>query len=186
VTTSETRRLKDSKRHQQHDTPGSVAAGVMCIAQLLKMSAMTGKRRLGVSEVERVFVQCAVDLREILILDGIDVIDDPSGFRIRCHDLYGPLPDVAIEDTGDRYPVLDRIIREAATRVAMARIRKALADMLPGCQFLLPTSTGQGALVGIRSGGRTVLAEGPTFSEAYHELSHKVFGERTSPDNHDS
>jgi hypothetical protein len=33
VVTSKARRLKDSKRCHQHDTPGSVVAVVMCIAK---------------------------------------------------------------------------------------------------------------------------------------------------------
>jgi hypothetical protein len=37
--TSKTPRLKDSKKHQQHDTPGTVVAGVMCIAQFLEIRA---------------------------------------------------------------------------------------------------------------------------------------------------
>jgi len=53
------------------------------------------------------FVQVAIDLKEILVLDGIDQLSDPPGFRIRSHDRYGPLSDILIKDTGDRYPVLD-------------------------------------------------------------------------------
>lgn len=138
------------------------------------MSAGTGKRRLHVLEVEKALVQVAIDLKEILVLDGIDLLPDLPGFRIRCHDLHGPLPDTVIEDTGDRYPVLDHVIREAAKRVAMARIRREIAEIHPGCEFLLPTSTDKGALVGIRIGERTVLAEGPNYWDAYHELKQKA------------
>ena len=59
--------------------------------------------RLRVAEVEKAFVQVAIDVHEIIVLDGIGELEDPPGFRIRSHDLYGPLPDVLVEDTGDRY-----------------------------------------------------------------------------------
>ncbi len=131
-------------------------------------------RRLMVSEVEEAFVRVAVDLKEIIVLDGVEGIDSPPGFRIRSHDLYGLLPDVAIEDTGDRYPVLDRIIREAANLIAMARIRQELAESLPGCAFLLPTLAGQGVVVGVRSNRKTILAEGPSFRDAYQALLQKA------------
>jgi hypothetical protein len=130
-------------------------------------------------EVERAFMQVVIDLKEILVLDGIDVLDSPSGFRIRCHDLYGPLPDTVIEDTGDRYTVLDSVIREAAKRIAMARIRQELMGVLPGSEFLPPTSTDGGVLVGIRTKGKTILTEGPTFWDAYHELWRKAVGDET-------
>ncbi len=126
--------------------------------------------RLRLPEVERAFTQVVIDLKEILVLDGIDTLDTPPGFRIRCHDLYGPLPETVIVDSGDRYSSLDCVIREAAKRVAMARIRQELVGVLPMSEFLLPTSTGSGVLVGIRTKNKTLLTEGPTFSEAYDEL----------------
>ena len=94
--------------------------------------------KLRVPEVEKAFLQVAIDLKEILVLDGIDQLADPPGFRIRSHDLYGSLPDILIEDTGDRYPVLDKLEREAAKLTAMVRVRNDLAGMFPGCEFLLP------------------------------------------------
>lgn len=106
--------------------------------------------KLSVPEVEKTFVQVAIDLKEILVLDGIDILPDLPGFRIRSHDLYGPLPDILIHDTGDRYPVLDRIANEAAKLIAMVRVRNDLAGIFRGCKFLLPTSTGERALVGLR------------------------------------
>jgi hypothetical protein len=130
--------------------------------------------RLRNQEIEKAFVQVAIDLKEILVLDGIDQLPDPPGFRIRSHDLYGPLPDTLIHDTGDRYPVLDRIQNEAAKLIAMVRVRQELAGIFRGCAFLLPTSTGEGALVGLRSRGRTILAEDKSHWEAYHGLVKKA------------
>jgi hypothetical protein len=91
--------------------------------------------RLRVRELEKAFTRVAIDVKEILVLDGIDTLEDFPGFRIQCHDLYGPLPDAVIEDTGDRYPVLDRIISEAAKRIAMARLRQNICQDIPGLSF---------------------------------------------------
>jgi hypothetical protein len=131
---------------------------------------------LRLSEVEKAFVQVAIDLKEILVLDGIDQHIDPRGFRIRAHDIFGPLPDIIIKDTGDRYPVLERISNEAAKLIAIVRIRNDLAGIFPRCKFLLPTSTGNGALVGMRFGGRTILAEEKSYWEAYHRLMLEAVG----------
>jgi hypothetical protein len=59
-------------------------------------------QRLHVAVVEKAFVQVAIDLHAIIVLDGIDSLPS-GGFRIRSHDLSGPLPDVIVQDTGDRY-----------------------------------------------------------------------------------
>jgi len=48
--------------------------------------------RLRIPEVEKVFVQVAIDVKVILVLDGVDQLTHPPGFHIRSHDLYGPLP----------------------------------------------------------------------------------------------
>jgi hypothetical protein len=103
-----------------------------------------------------------MDWKEILVLDGIDKLEDPIGFRIRSHDLYGPLPDIVIEDTCDRYPVLGSITFETAKLIAIVRNRHDLRGIFRGCVFLLPTSTDKGSLVGIRFRGKTVLAEAPS------------------------
>ncbi len=96
-------------------------------------------------ELEKAFTQVAIDLHEILVLDS-----------------------------RDRYPVLDRIENEAAKLVAMVRVRKELAGMFRGCEFLLPTRTDEGALVGMRFRARTVLAEERSHWEAYHKLVRKA------------
>lgn len=45
--------------------------------------------------IERTFLQTLVDdLGEVVILDGIDELED--GYRIRSHDLRGPLPEIFI------------------------------------------------------------------------------------------
>jgi hypothetical protein len=125
---------------------------------------------LRVAEVEKTFMQVIFDLQVILVLDGIDQLPDLPGFCIRSHDLYGPLPDALIKDTGDRYPVLDAIVREAAKLIAMVRVRDDICGIFGKCSFLLPTSTRDGALVGMRWRGRTVLAEARSHWMAYHRL----------------
>jgi hypothetical protein len=126
--------------------------------------------RLRNPEIEKTFIQVTIDPKRILALDGIDQLDDLPGFRIRSHDLFGPLPEILIKDTGDRYPVLDTIVREAAKLWAIVRVRDDLAAIFPGCKFLLPTKTDEGSLVGLRFAGRTVFAEHRNCWEAYHKL----------------
>jgi hypothetical protein len=125
-------------------------------------------QRLRVTEIGKTFVQTVIDLKEILVPDGIDQPED--GFRIRSHDLYGPLPDILIKDTGDRYPVIEKIQRETAKLCAMVRVRDDLAAIFPGCDFLLPMQMETAAAVGLRFNGNTVLAEDRTNWEAYHKL----------------
>jgi len=87
-------------------------------------------------EIENVFVQITIDLHRILVLDGIDQIG--SGFRVRSHDLGGPLPKIQIKDTGDRYAVLDEIQREPAKLCATVRAGKDLAAVFPVVSFCCP------------------------------------------------
>src|SRR5262245_63414908 len=82
---------------------------------------------LRVHEVEKAFVQVAIDLHVIIVLDGIDQLESPRGFRIRSHDLHGPLPDIVVYDNGDRYRLLDQIGREAAKLYAISRNRERLS-----------------------------------------------------------
>ncbi|HYK91918.1 MAG TPA: hypothetical protein VE398_24340 [Acidobacteriota bacterium] len=132
-------------------------------------------RRTQIHQIEKAFAQLVTDLKESLVLDGIDAFDKRSGFRIRCHDLYGPLPDAIIEGTGEEYPVLDHVVREAAKLIAIARARREIADLFPaGAEFMLPTLVDNGALAGIRWESKIFLAEGGTHLEAYRELRLKV------------
>lgn len=89
--------------------------------------------KLRTPEIEKAFVQVTIDLKRILVLDGIDQREQPPGFRIRSHDLYGPLPEIIIEETRDRYQVLDDIQRETAKLCAMIRVRDDLVAMFPSC-----------------------------------------------------
>ncbi len=55
-----------------------------------------------------------------------------------------------------------------------AGVRGDLAGIFPGCEFLLPTRTDTGYVVGLRFGGRMVLAEDKTHWEAYHRLAEEA------------
>jgi hypothetical protein len=125
-------------------------------------------------EIEKTFVQVAIDLKEILVLDGIDQPSDPPGFCIRSHDLYGQLPEILVQDTGDRLAVLDTIQNETVKLIAIVKNRQDLAVIFSDCEFLLPTKTDEGYVVGIRFGGKTVLAEDKSHWEAYHKLLRKA------------
>ena len=131
-------------------------------------------QRLRAAEVGKAFIQVAIDLKEIIALDCIDELDAHAGFNILSHDHYGPLPDSIIKDTGDRYPVLDQMQREAAKLIAVVRVRKDLAEICLDCKFLLPTKTDKGVVVGLRFDEKTILAEGPTYWETYHRLMRKA------------
>src|SRR5437867_6606467 len=69
---------------------------------------------LSSSEIEKEFVLAAVHLKQIVVLDEIERVAEPPGFRIRSHDLHGPLPDVVVSDTGDRTAILEKVSTEAA------------------------------------------------------------------------
>jgi hypothetical protein len=132
--------------------------------------------RYRIPEIENSFVQVAMDLKEILVLDGMDLRPDPPGFRIRYNDLYGPLPNILVDDTGDRLAVLDKIQNEAAKLTAIVRIRQDLAGMFRGCKILLPTRTDEGYVVGLKFHGKTALAEEKSHWEEYHELVREAVG----------
>lgn len=126
------------------------------------------------SDIEKAFLKVVMDLKMILVLDGIYRSSDPPEFRIHSHDLYGPLPEILIRDTGDRYHVLDNLQGETAKLCAMVRVRDDIATIFPGCNFLLPTRTDEGSVVGIRFTGRSFLAEHMNCWEAYHKLQEEA------------
>ena len=47
-----------------------------------------------------------------MVLDGIERVAEPLGFRIGSHDLHESLPEVVVSDTGNRYRALSyRVLR---------------------------------------------------------------------------
>ncbi len=73
--------------------------------------------------IEKTFIEAVMDLKEVIVLDGIDILNNDSGFRVRAHDICGPLPEIVIEDSGDTFQDKDRLSREACKLVAIVRLR---------------------------------------------------------------
>ena len=69
--------------------------------------------------------------------------------------MHGPLESV-IKDTGDRYPALDAIEREAAKLIATVRVRNDLAEMSIGSEFLMPTRKHDASWLGLDPRGTRV------------------------------
>ncbi len=135
------------------------------------MLDLTAWFRLNRREVERQFALSAVDLKEIVTLDGIDVLPDESWLRIRSHDLYGPLPEIIFPvDPADRHTTFACLQREPVKLCTVARYRRELEDIFRGASFLPPTKRDTQCVVGIRWQTRAVLAEAPDFMDAYHTL----------------
>ncbi len=70
-------------------------------------------------KIEKEFVQVAIDLKDVIVCDGVDLLHDQQRYRIRSHDLYGPLPAIEIKDNGDRLKVVGDIRDEAAKLSAL-------------------------------------------------------------------
>jgi len=87
------------------------------------------------SEVEKVFVQTAVDLKAVIILDGIDPLTQYGGFRFRSHDMHGPLPDLFVNEAGDPLITLRNVRHATCKLAAIVHIRDEIARLLPGLQF---------------------------------------------------
>ena len=129
-----------------------------------------------VEEIVKAFSQAVVDLHCVIVIDGIDLVPSGNGYRIRSHDLHGPLPELIICEAETRMEVLDRVQNRACWLYAITSIRKDLKRYLPGCK-LLPGTTIEGkAVVGLKAGPLTFLEEGEDFLAAYHELYKRVIG----------
>lgn len=109
-------------------------------------------------------------------MDGIAILPDNSGFRVRSHDLLGPLPEIVVKDSGDTFQDKDRLGNQACKLVAVVRLRGEMVRLLPGSKLLPPTSMDGKAVVGLKAGPRSWLAEGEDFLAAYHELHKEVVG----------
>ncbi|MBP1609477.1 MAG: hypothetical protein H6Q04_1712 [Acidobacteria bacterium] len=129
---------------------------------------------LRVSQIEKIFIQTVFDLKQIVVLDGIDFHD--FGFCVRCHDLYGPLSVIRINDSGDTFAHRDRLENEICKLIAITRIRDRVRRWLPDGKFLLPTRLDSWVIVGYRVGSKTWMAEGADTVRAYHALDEQVFG----------
>ena len=122
-------------------------------------------------EFERQFSLPAVELKEVIALDAIDLLPEQSSIKIRSHDLHGPLPEILIQvDPADRLGTFDRVEREAVKLCTISRLRRDLVEAFSGAFFLPPTRLDGRCVAGLQWEGRTVLAVGSDFVEAYHRL----------------
>jgi hypothetical protein len=132
--------------------------------------------RLKAIQIQKVFVQAALDLRHIIVPDGIDFNPENTGFRIQCHDLHGPLPETVIQHSGDTLKDRDRIRIETCKLIAISGLRDHMRRWLRGGKFLLPTRLDGRAIVGFQVGTKTWIADGDNYVSAYHSLHEQVVG----------
>jgi hypothetical protein len=125
-------------------------------------------------QIEKVFTDCAIDWKQILVLDGIDI--QPNGFRIRSHDLYGQLPEITMKNSGDIFRDKNILGDEVCKLIAIVRLRDGMVRFLPGCKLLVPTSVDGKAIVGLQAKPLTWLGEGADFLAAYNDLRRQVVG----------
>ncbi len=124
--------------------------------------------------IEKVFTDCVLDLKEVVVLDGIDILSD--GFRIRSHDLHGPLPEIVIKDSGDPFMDKDRLANAACKLISIVGLRAEMIRIVPGARFLPPTTMDGKAIVGMMKRRETWMAEVRDFLAAYHRLRDKIVG----------
>ena len=125
---------------------------------------------LDAGEVEELFRAVSTALRIAIRLGQVKIAPDGNGCVIRSHDCYGRLPDVKIRFAQDKESTLDSICISIARLGMAVRFRRELATSLCGCRFFLPASKKKSTLVGIRTGGKTIIAKGPDPCQAYQEL----------------
>jgi hypothetical protein len=126
--------------------------------------------------IEKTFTDAVMDLKEVVVLDGIDILPDNSGCRVRSHDLHGQLPEIVVKDCGDTFLDKDQLGNQACKLVAIVRLRGQMTRWLAGGKFLPPTIVDNHATVGFKLGRKAWLAEGKDFLAAYHELHRQVVG----------
>ena len=127
-------------------------------------------RELSAGDVEKVFNSISTALQIAITLDTVKKAPDGNGFLIQSHDSYGRLPEVTITFLHDKESTLDWICISTARLGMAVRFRQELANSLCGCKFFLPPSKKRATLVGIRAGGKTIVAKGPDPCQAYQEL----------------
>ncbi len=125
---------------------------------------------LSAADVEKIFKAISTALRIGITLDKVKKSPDGNGFLIRSHDSYGRLPEVTITFLHDKESTLDWICISTARLGMAVRFRQELANSLCGCKFFLPPSINESTLVGVRAGGKTIVARGPDPCQAYQEL----------------
>jgi hypothetical protein len=97
-------------------------------------------------QIEKVFNECVEDLNRILVFDGVDILAD--GFRVRSHDLYGQLPEIVMQNSGDTFWDKDRLGNEVCKLVTIVKLRDQIVAWLPRGEFLAPASIDGKAIAG--------------------------------------
>ena len=138
------------------------------------MSSELNYQKLKPRTIEKTFADCVMDLKRILVLDGIDIL--PDGFRVHSHDLHGSLPDISVKNSGDTFQDKDRLCNEACKIHAIVKLRDEMVRFLPGCKLLAPTNMDGKAIVGFQAKPLTWLVKGEDFLGAYHGLYRQVVG----------
>lgn len=151
----------DTPYHPRTNTPSRMKTGYLALHPIT---------------IEKTFTDTVMNLKEVVVLDGIDILPDNSGFRVRSHDLFGQLPEIVVPNCGDTFVDKNRLGMETCKLVAIVKLRDEMIQCLAGGKFLLPTVADSRAIVGLKLGRRTWLAEGDDFLAAYHSLHEQVVG----------
>jgi hypothetical protein len=139
--------------------------------------SQTAREILSAAEVEKIFKAISTALRIDITLDNVLMAPNGGGCLIRSHDSYGRLPEIRIEFLHDKESSLDFICISTARLGMAVRFRQELANALCGCKFFIPAPEKKKiTIVGIRAGGKTIVAKGPDPCQAYQELK-KAAGE---------
>jgi hypothetical protein len=106
-------------------------------------------------ELERQFALPAVELKEIVALDALELLPEQSSIIVRSHDLYGPLPEVIVSvNATDRLGALDGLGSEAVKLCTISRLRRELVDAFSGASFLPPTRMDGNCVAGLQWHGQ--------------------------------
>jgi len=111
--------------------------------------------------IEKTFTDAVIDLKGVIVLDGIDILPDESGFRVRSDDFHGQLPEIVIHDSGNTMEDKESLSREACKLIAIVGLRKEMRRLMRGGKLLLLTKLGDRATVGFKVGRWSWLAEVP-------------------------
>ena len=122
------------------------------------------------AEIGKLFIVVTAAL--CITRDGINRL--PEGFRIRSHDFHSSIPNLEVDSPPDKERVLDRIRISVARLGAMVRSRRELSARVHDCKSIIPTSTGKGTGVGIRTEGRIIQASGGNTYQACQKLNRKI------------
>lgn len=139
---------------------------------MMQKISLQSHNTLHPNQIETVFFQTILDLKQILVVDEIKI--SSIGFRICCHDLNGPLPEIRRNSSGNTFEDKNWLGFQVCKMAAITRIRDRIRRGIPDGEFLAPTMLDQRAIVGFRAGRKTWIAEGNDFIKAYHHLDDQV------------